>query len=46
MPDPIGKSTRRFLEALGLPASDLYNLPELAEALPRWSALPCRDPQR
>jgi hypothetical protein len=34
MPDPIGKSTRRFLETLGLPASDCFDLPSSTRRFP------------
>lgn len=34
MTKDIGKSTRYFLEALGLPASDAYNLPESSKRFP------------
>jgi hypothetical protein len=34
MPDPVGKSTRRFLEALGLPASDAFDLPSSPKRFP------------
>jgi hypothetical protein len=34
MPDLVGKSTRRFLESLDLPASDLFDLPDSQKRFP------------